>query len=184
MKWICKKSHIWNDSINHRTSQEKRSCPKCKRCPSCELWQTNGRLCSYCKPKNQNKLFQKTKEIKVVNFLRDQLPDNEFIHNKSIGKDCNEGHLYPDIRFDCSYYHIIVEVDEFQHRGANYECDQQRMYNIIAKLGLPCIFIRYNPDNKISELNVLLNTVKKYLDLSFDTIIWDEYGYYCEYLFY
>ena len=26
--------------------------------------------------------------------------------------------------------------------GADYKCDEQRMYNIIAKLGLPCIFIR------------------------------------------
>ena len=35
--------------------------------------------------------------------------------------------------------------------GANYECDVQRMYNIIAKLGMICIFIRYNPDDKKSD---------------------------------
>lgn len=35
---------------------------------------------------------------------------------------------------------LIVEVDEHKHRGVDYKCDEQRMYDIIAKLGLPCIF--------------------------------------------
>ena len=81
----------------------------------------------------------------MVKFLREKLPDIEFIHNKSVGKDCTYGHLFPDIRFDCDHYQLIVEVDENKHRGADYSCDKQRMYDIIAKLGLPCVFIRYKP---------------------------------------
>lgn len=160
------------------------ACPKCQLCPSCELWKTFGKLCSYCIPTCHNKKYQKTKEYAVVDFLREQLPDNEFIHNKSVGTDCTEGHLFPDIRFDCDYYQLIIEVDEHKHRGADYKCDEQRMYDIIAKLGMPCVFIRYNPDSKQSDKNILLEKVKEYLELSEDNEIWNEFGLYTEYLFY
>jgi hypothetical protein len=161
-------------------------CTKCQSCPSCLLWKTNGKLCKYCKPQNKtNKPYQKTKEMEVVKFLKDNLPDNEFIHNKSVGNDCTGTHLFPDILFNCIGYNLIVEVDEFKHRGASYECDERRMYDIIAKLGMPCIFIRYNPDAKgKSDKNVLLDKVKKYLDLNFNEPIWDKYGFKAKYLFY
>lgn len=159
-------------------------CTKCNLCSSCQLWRTFGKLCTYCEPLNKNKLFHKTKEMKIVNFLKQQLPENEFIHNKSVGSECTDGHLFPDIRFDCGYYNLIVEIDEHKHRGASYKCDKQRMYDIVAKLGLPCIFIRYNPDNKDSDENKLLKKVKKYLELDDNTIVWDDYGMKVKYMFY
>lgn len=179
----CKKHGDFEQIAN--THLRGKGCTKCVSCPKCQLWKTNGVLCVYCKPLKQNKLYQKTKEIAVVKFLKDNLPNNEFIHNKSVGKDCTDGHLFPDILFDCDYYNLIVEIDEHKHRGADYKCDEKRMYDIIAKLGLPCIFIRYNPDNKKSDKNILLNSVKKYLELkSNDDIVWDDYGFKVEYLFY
>ena len=108
-------------------------CPKCQLCPKCMLWRTHGRLCVYCKPKKSNNLYRKTKEWKVVKYLRNKIPDYDFIHNKSVGKECTYGHLLPDIRFNLGFYQLIVEVDEHKHRGANYKCDKQRMYDIIAK---------------------------------------------------
>ena len=120
----------------------------------------------------------------VVNFLRDKLKDTEFIHNKSVSSDCTGTHLFPDIRFDCGHYNLIIEVDEHKHRGNNYKCDEQRMYNIIAKLGLPCIFIRYNPDNKKSNRGILLNKINQYLKLNLNQQIWDDFGFKVEYLFY
>jgi hypothetical protein len=165
---------------------QKQGCPKCYACPTCLLWRTGGVLCEYCKPLQKNKLYEKTKEMKVVKFLKENLPDYEFIHNKSVGTECSDGHLFPDIRFDCSYYHLIIEIDEHELRGANYECDKRRMYDIIAKLGLPCIFIRYNPDNKNSDLHCLLDVIKKYIDLTIDESknMFDNYGFKVEYLFY
>ena len=75
--------------------------------------------------------------------MKENLPNNDFIHNESVGSDCTKydkqksnGHLYPDIRFDCGFYNLIVEVDENKHNGASYKCDEQRMYDIIAKLGV------------------------------------------------
>ena len=181
VNWICliDKSHIWSAEINKRLDGE-RKCPTCNLCPKCQLWCTMGKLCSYCKPKS--KYREKTKEMEVVKFLKDNLQDYDFIHNKSVGADCTGGHLFPDIRFDCIHYFIIVEVDEFKHRGASYKCDQQRMYDIISKLGLPCIFIRYNPDNKKSNKQTLLKTIKKYINT--EDKVWDDYGFKVDYLFY
>ena len=58
------------------------------------------------------------------------------------------------------------------------------MYNIIAKLGTPCIFIRYNPDNKNSDKDVLLKTIIKYLEIKDENYPWDEFGLFTEYLYY
>jgi hypothetical protein len=167
-------------------------CSKCQLCPSCQLWRTNGKLCGYCLPKNKNKLYQKTKEYVVVKYLKEHLPDYDFIHNQSVGSECTKGekeksngHLYPDIRYDCGHYHLIVEVDEHRHRGADYKCDEQRMYDIIGKLGLPCIFIRYNPDSKESNKDILLQKIKDYLELDVESDnIWDDYGFKVKHLFY
>lgn len=118
----------------------------------------------------------------VVKFLKDKL-EYDFIHNKSVSSDCTGTHLFPDILFDCDFYHLIVEIDEHKHRGSNYSCDEKRMYDIIAKLGTPCIFIRYNSDNKNSDENVLLDKINFYLNIE-DIKDWDNYGFKCEYLFY
>lgn len=165
-----------------RKTKSINNCRKCDYCPSCQLWLTNGYLCEYCKPKSHNKLYKKTKEMAVVKFLKDNL-EYDFIHNKSVSSDCTGTHLFPDILFDCDFYHLIVEIDEHKHRGSNYSCDEKRMYDIIAKLGTPCIFIRYNPDNKNSDENVLLDKINFYLNIE-DIKDWDNYGFKCEYLFY
>ena len=113
------------------------------------------------------------------------LPDIEFIHNKSVGNDCTNGHLYPDIRFELLGFDLIVEVDEYMHRGTSYICDERRMGEITKQLGLPCVFIRYNPDGKESDYNVLLEMVKDYLEKGIDEIDFDEYrGLKVDYLFY
>jgi hypothetical protein len=163
-----------------------RGCFRCNLCPKCSIWHTLGRVCKICKYVDKKISRKKTKELEVVKFLKTALPDNEFIHNKSIGKDCTEGHLFPDIRFDCGSYQLIVEIDENKHRGSQYECDRQRMYDIIAKCGQFCIFIRYNPDSRESDRDVLLNTVEEYMDLNGGSMdgVFDDYGLKCIYLFY
>lgn len=194
---ICSLHNIEFNQLPHEHITGKFCCPKCLLCPSCKIFRTRGKLCSYCLPIEENKLYKrvykKSKEYAVVNYLKEKLPDYNFIHNKSIGSHCTEGekentngHLFPDIRFDCGHYNLIVEIDEHKHKGANYECDNQRMYDIIAKLGLPTIFIRYNPDGKESNKEILLNKIIEYLDLDIDdnNNIWDKYGFKAEYLFY
>lgn len=169
--------YVFNVSFGHW-------CPKCQMCPGCGLWRTRGRLCFYCKPKNKNKLYQKTKEYAVVKFLRETFPDHPFTHNRSVGKECTDGHIFPDIRYDCVLqdpktnefipYFLIVEVDEFEHRGASYECDQRRMHDMVAKLAAPCVLIRYNPDNRDKERfqRVLVETIGENLRLA--SASWDQ----------
>jgi hypothetical protein len=197
--WLCDKSscihpHEWQANIYSRTGKDKSGCPhcagqkycKCKVCPSCQLFNTGGGLCDYCKPAATNKKFLKTKEMKVVKYLSDNIQDYSFIHNKSVGSECTDGHLFPDIRYDCITYQLIVEVDEHKHRGADYNCDERRMYDIIAKLGQPCIFIRYNPDSKKSNLTELVKNINSYLEPELDEIKlkWNEFGFAVNYMFY
>ena len=58
------------------------------------------------------------------------------------------------------------------------------MYDIIAKLGQPCIFIRYNPDNINSSKEKLLQVIKKYLKNGPNIDIFNNYGFKAKYLFY
>ena len=71
-------------------------------------------------------------------------------------------------------FDLIVEVDEYKHRGASYSCDERRMYEIVKQVGLPCVFIRYNPDDKKSDYSVLLKMVKDYLEKDIDEIDFEE----------
>lgn len=59
---------------------------------------------------------------------------------------------------------------------------KQRMYDIIAKLESPCIFIRYNPDHKFSSKEDLLKKLNKYLNPGDHK--WDDYGFKVIYMFY
>tara|TARA_B100000787_G_C16097671_1_gene251957 strand:+ start:308 stop:586 length:279 start_codon:yes stop_codon:yes gene_type:complete len=92
--------------------------------------------------------------------------------------------LYPDIRYDCLTYHLIVEIDEHRHRGRAYKCDERRMYDIIAKLGQPCVFVRYNPDNVVDgSLGSLSSAVERYLP-SGSPVVYNDFGLCVEYMFY
>ena len=191
---ICKNERIHNTKLKNHA------------CKSCGLFcvfnnqrtknDKEDDLCDYCQPMKSNKLREKTKEWLVVRKLREDLPDITFIHNKSVGNECtlkdredtkskgSYGHLYPDIRFELFGFDLIVEVDEHKHRGAGYSCDERRMYEIIKQLGLPCVFIRYNPDDKKSDYNVLLEMIKEYLEKDMNEIDFNEYsGLKVEYLY-
>jgi len=192
MKWGCNNGHTFYKSFNG-IKKNKSWCGQCNKCPSCGFYKTGGELCDEtCSGAAIKKYRQKSKEWSVVRFLQEKLPDENFIHNESVGSHCTKndrentnGHLFPDIRFDCGFYHLIVEVDENKHRGADYTCDERRMYDIITKLGMPCIFIRYNPDSKESTKEILLKNIEKYLELDIEgDKVWDDYGFKVEYLFY
>jgi very-short-patch-repair endonuclease len=193
MLWKCEKSHVFKSKFNNIKVRNS-WCGQCNKCPSCGFYKTGGELCDItCSDIAIKKYKEKAKEWIVVRFLQEKLPNEIFIHNKSVGSHCTKndrentnGHLFPDILFNCGFYYLIVEVDENKHRGADYNCDKRRMYDIITKLGLPCIFIRYNPDSKESNKEILLKKIEKYLELDIECKddVWDDFGFKVEYLFY
>lgn len=149
---MCEKCQNHQPSFNYKNTKVPRFCKGCAldgmidiinpMCKSCGLFMVckKPHLCSYCKPGST--LREKTKEMMVVNHLQEQ--GYEFIHNKSVGYVC--GNFRPDIKIDVGTHFIIVEIDEDQHKQYDVSCETARMFNICQAEGLPCIFIRYNPD--------------------------------------
>jgi hypothetical protein len=78
---------------------------------------------------------------------------------------------YPDFKFECNNYYLILEVDENKHKyySGGVECELKRINEIMATLEFPCKFIRYNPDNldytKQEKETELLKILDNYLNL-------------------
>jgi len=148
----CENCNLHQPTFNFKGIKPPRFCAACAldgmvdvinpKCKSCGLFMVNRKpyLCSYCKP--DSAVRQKTKEMTVVNYLQEKVFD--FIHNKSVGFVC--GNYRPDIKIDANDHFVIVEIDEDQHSQYNAYCEIARMFNILQAIGLPCTFIRYNPD--------------------------------------
>ena len=141
------------------------------RCQSCQLFivKKRGGLCVYCKPNST--IRQKTDEMIVVNYLKENAVD--FIHNKSVGYVC--GNYRPDVKIDAGTHVVIIEIDEDQHKQYDEICENTRMLNIHQAIGLRCVFLRYNPNvfrvnNKVKivqkqkRLKILLENIKKYME--------------------
>jgi hypothetical protein len=127
-------------------------------CKICKLYLTNtkaNKICSVC----DDKAYKRTKEFELKEFL-ETFYDN-IIHNKSIKKNNSDKSYRPDFLIDCNNFFLIIECDENKHR--RYKCEEVRMNNIIFQLGLPCIFIRYNPDSKINKITKH-RVLKSYID--------------------
>jgi hypothetical protein len=149
---------------DHKTS--KMINVRSEKCTSCGLFQVkknNNYLCSYCNPNPSKR--QKTKENEIKTLLEDN--GYKFIHDKQFKNDCYLKYR-PDFVFDCVTYFLVIECDEFAHKGYEQDCEIARMNNITLGLGLPTVFIRYNPDLKSVRQKVkqakLLETLNIYLN--------------------
>lgn len=162
---------------------ENYGCPQCYKCDKCEYHKRiDDKLCEYCNTVDNRIKREKTKEKIVHNYLLEHL-NREIIYNKSVGSLYTDTHLYPDFRIECDNYQVIVEVDEFKHK--NYKCEMKRMYDIMGKLGQPCVFIRYNPDSEESDLNILLTIIHKYINMKGElTTLFKDNEPIIKYLFY
>ncbi len=166
-------------------NKQKYRCKECSPnsnafCHSCKLFGVSKKtnfLCSYCNPVKVNN--RKSKENRVRDLLRDN--NINFIQDKVITNDCCLKYR-PDFLIDCGSYFVIIECDEFGHNHYERECEIIRMNNISSALGLPCKWIRYNPDLKGVRINVkeqlLLATVKLCLNKVFLENLDVEYLYY------
>ena len=127
------------------------------RCVSCDLFwvKKRGEYCNYCNP--DSTIGQKTKEMQIKKLL--EINNIKFIHNKGVSNNCCLKYR-PDFLIQCTtndnIYYVVLEVDEFAHKGYDPDCEITRMNNISIYLGLPTKFLRYNPD-----LKMLLKKLKK-----------------------
>jgi hypothetical protein len=53
----------------------------------------------------------------------------------------------PNFVLDAGTHYVVLEVDENQHMSYSCDCEQQRMINLSQAMGMPNVFVRYNPDS-------------------------------------
>ena len=91
---------------------------------------------------------RKTKELKVVDFLRSSI-STPFLHNKKESIECSSvsiKYYFPDIVWDCGSWIVHGEIDEEQHKS--YTCECKRIMEIVqSRLEVSTILWRYNPDS-------------------------------------
>jgi hypothetical protein len=177
-KQFCVK-HKTDDDMNDYTSP---------RCEDCNLFHVRhgNKKCSYCNPDAR----QKIKENKIKDFLKEN--KIKFIHDKAVGGKNDCGYYRPDFLIDCNTHFIIIEVDENQHSNYDNTCEISRMNNLYLLLGLPIIFIRFNPDNfnsktknnilynnRLDQLLNIINESKVKTDIKFIELIYMYYNCDC-----
>ena len=87
----------------------------------------------------------KTKEISVLNFVKENFGDLDILSDQRIPNGISKRR--PDIFIDLGFQVIIIEVDENQHFLYNKISENQRIFEISRDVGYrPIIMIRFNPD--------------------------------------
>jgi hypothetical protein len=109
---------------------------------------------------------EKKKEKLVLDYLDKYVKLENTIDikdDKIVDTYCNS--YRPDRVYDVGTHSVIIEVDEDQHKGKRSNCSKgeigelARMHEIQNAFGLPCIFLRFNPDNfrvsgKLQKVNM------------------------------
>ena len=144
----------------------------CKQCGDTDILTREGictTKCAAVKRFTADKKNQKEKEMLMLAHLDNNIDTSEckildIVDDKTIDTICNG--YRPDRRYDCGSHMLIVECDEHQHKKMSI-CTQFkdrrhqedcRMFAIQQASGVPCIFIRWNPD--VCKINDV--TTKKY----------------------
>jgi hypothetical protein len=135
-----------------------RICPKCGQIDILNREGICVNTCSLLEIDRAIKKRVKKHEEYVSKLINEHIDTSKilFIWNDDI-IDSNCSKQRPDFVFHCGTHIVIVEVDEQQHKsykscGISKEeilkSETRRMYNIAnVFIGLPVVFIRYNPDN-------------------------------------
>ena len=134
------------------------------RCVSCVIFGVpkKGAKCSMCDPASKTATKLLSKERVILELLVSSFPGYEIIYNTSVGTEC--GRYRPDVRIDAHTHFVIVEIDEHMHDGYDKDCEKIRQENITQALGLPCIFIRYNPDahhDPLTKKSIYVSSAKR-----------------------
>jgi EsV-1-7 cysteine-rich motif len=134
----------------HREDLEQNLClRRCKNCSHLEICNNDGLCFEYCINSDLFKRSKHQKEIRVQNLLKREIQEQPYSCDKIIDSSCNKKR--PDILYDCRTHFLAIEIDEHQHSSYQSQCEISRMKEICQAVGMPTIFIRYNPDNYIDS---------------------------------
>lgn len=102
----------------------------------------------------------KTKERRVVDSLKFDFPELNWIHDKTIEDGCSK--YRPDLLLDMGSHIIIVEIDENKHTNYDCSCENKRLMTLSQDLQhRPIILIRFNPDSYKNEKGELVKSCWK-----------------------
>jgi hypothetical protein len=146
----------------HKTEEEENLCRRtCVECKELEICNEDGLCYEYCINAKMFKRSKHKKELRVKCLLQSEINQTMHSYDKSIDLACTKKR--PDIVYDCGTHFVIVEIDENQHRY--YDCEINRILEITQSAGLPCIFIRYNPDKFVdstgSKIAIITNSERE-----------------------
>jgi hypothetical protein len=161
-----------------------------KRCPNCINWidsrSGSTEYDNYCvtcfkhlfpdDPRSRKKNNHMTKEIMVRNFINDHF--DGFIHNVPMYTgNCNCTHRRRiDHRKLIGNTILAIETDEFGHRGYDRANEEIRYDDVYMIHSGKWIFIRFNPDNNVSKVDIedKLTKLKETMDECIDRIEYEE----------
>lgn len=130
--------------------------------------------------------YRGKKERRVVQFLAKAFPTRDpSLLNKIIGGNLSLKYR-PDIYYDLGDRALIVEVDEFEHQGYPVSCESKRMAEITMTIGVPTIYVRFNPD-RLTDVKIpytqRIETLERELIRWFKRAEWPRFME-VQYLFY
>lgn len=127
-------------------------------CKYCDIQEASPFVCKECN------LRSNKKEWAVVRYLRRNI-QTPFSHDtSSMLQGCSKRR--PDIFFDFPTHCVIVEIDEFQHRGYEDSCECARLCEIVSAVGgRPVTVIRFNPDSVRHNGRLLTIPISQRLEL-------------------
>lgn len=146
----CKELAIFGNVVathceNHKEEDEINLIyKKCKHKDCNELNIVNEfGICGLHDPALLNRTrLQKQKRVKFL--IENNIEHKIMSYDKMIDSGiCNKRR--PDIVINVNTHFVIIEIDENQH--ISKKCEESRMVEIWNSLGLPVVFIRYNPDS-------------------------------------
>ena len=92
----------------------------------------------------------KTKEFAVVEYVKQQFSEYNWISDKIISSGCSRRR--PDLLLELEEQIIIIEIDENQHTDYDCSCENKRIMELSQDVGhKSIIFIRFNPDEYINK---------------------------------
>jgi hypothetical protein len=159
-----KLKHVCRDCKGSSICKHEKHKSDCKQCGGirlcksewCEKYKSKkyDNYCLFCYvntyPDSNISRNHKTKEKHITDKIIQEFPHFSWITDKKIIDGCSRRR--PDMLLDMGSHIIIIEIDEYQHKGYDCSCENKRLMEISQDLNFrPIVFIRFNPDEYIDN---------------------------------